>query len=315
MAPDELLADAPAPDDQAAGSSADHLAERPEAPHEAGERLPRGRRRRTAVAALAAAVAVGGVVGWSSAGSWRSTQTRGALLTSMDAAASVVRAVPHDQDVEQSTLGLTVQVTNKGPVPFELLGGEGAFTAASIDRVDGVPVTVQAGGAVEVVVNTTVICPSPRALRLPPLSIRGEDGVRRSLEVAGAAATLIRLCSTSRRQPLVAATAATQDGPRLRIQLQAPGGRSTRIQEVRLGGVLVRARPQPLVVDGENRTLWLEPAAECDPSWIATALPRSLEAVVDAGGGNARLQVDVGPALSRWLLGGPCASYRLGAAP
>jgi hypothetical protein len=157
------------------------------------------------------------------------------------------------------------------------------------------------------VLEVAVGCRSPLPLNLPPLQVRTPDGALMSVVADGAGQVLADLCSAGPDvDHLIHQVGVSRDGTRLKVAVTAASGRTTVLHAIHAGGVPIEVRPLPSTVDGGIRTLWLEPPADCPPTWQRTGLPEDLDVDVEVGA-NATVRIPVGYALAGWLLDGPCA--------
>jgi len=309
--------------DGAAGPSGSVPGRPPPAVRRRTPRPAMSRRRRAAVVLVLAALS-GAAFGWNGAGSWREAQEREVLLQSAGAAAAVVAldasvggldAVDEARGVRSAAL--TVSILNLGGVPLQVSGRSDSLSAVRIRFVNpsGASVGPRARLTVRVVVE--VACSSPQALRVPPLQITSPDGLVRDIPLDATAPALGDLCTeningTAALIEGAAARTGTDvgdlvDDGRFRVSVRAPSGRTTRVVGVRAGGLELTGDPLPATVDGTARVLWLEQPRACDPSVSRSGLPRSLDVDVDGGAGQtATVRVQIGDALARWLLDGPC---------
>jgi hypothetical protein len=199
---------------------------------------------------------------------------------------------------------LDVRVRNTSTEPMDVLGAQGSFRAAQVTGIDALPRTVPPGDVTILKVHVVALCSSPQPLTLPGLSVRGPDGVRRELPVQGGSAALTDVCQTG-PSPLLEVVTTRADGDRLALTLRAGSGRSTRVLALRAGGVLLSGTPLPAGIDGQGRTVWLDPPTACSPTWVSADLPDTLDTDVDVGG-PATVRLRVGPALPAWLLERAC---------
>jgi len=269
----------------------------------AGPVPPARRRLRVRVAVLVAAALAGGTVGWTGVGSWRASDVR-APTQARQGTAVVTFSFATSAQGEGLRADLDVRVRNTDTEPMDVLGAQGSFRAAQVTSIDGLPRTVPPGDSTTLKLHVVALCSSPQPLVLPGLSVRGPDGVRRELPVQGGSAALTDVCQTG-PSPLLEVVSTRLDGARLALTLRAGSGRSTRVLSLRAGGVLLSGSPLPAGIDGQGRTVWLDPPSSCSPTWVSADLPDTLDTDVDVGG-PAGVRLRVGPALPAWLLERGC---------
>jgi hypothetical protein len=264
---------------------------------------PRGRR--LAAAWIAALFLTAVLAGWSGEAAWQGTASPS---IGVNAAATVLEARPSPTELIFPSADLWVRITNLGDGPLSFGGAQTSFDAGSIERISPARFTMPAGGEAIVAVHAIVACGSPQPLRLPPLSVRGADLVRHSVPIDGGAAALARVCSGERPAlHLLQLVRASQDAERLRLVIHSPSGRTTILRAVSAGGVPLGGIGSPVVIEGYDRSVWLDPPAACAPSWSVGGLPRSLDLDVDAGG-PSRISLATGAVLSSWLLAHACTA-------
>jgi hypothetical protein len=282
--------------------------------------LPRQRsprRSRVLVSALGLLALIGGAAfGWTAsdapgAGNVGDDVTRGTA-----ASATVVTMYGRFDVQGQVQLDTLVRVVNLGRLPIDITGSEVAYLAAQTDSVSRVPLMVEAGGSALLRLASRLACASPLPLSLPPLTLRRADGLNRSLALDGARAELTRICSGGRASGRsLQVVSAGRDGERFRVMLDVPSGRTVRVLAMSAGNVALTGRPLPGDVDGQVRTIWLDPPTACAVSWRTQGIPRALDVretgVTDraevAGVGGSLLHLDIGYELSRWLLDRSCS--------
>jgi len=312
---DAAAADAPPTDRQAGPTAAERARpaadlpvtrrRRPVVPARLAAPTPQDRRR---AAALLAVLLVCGVIGWFAGDQWQTSQDRAEALGGVTASATVIDTRLDGGTDLRATAGLTVRVSNLGRQPFTLTGQEASFDAGEITQVTPRGLAIEAASYRTVVLDVSVVCASPRPLRLPPLQVRGADQVLRSVPVDGSAAALASLCEAlTPRLHMVRLLAVGLDGPRLRLLIDSPTGRTTQLLGVSAGGVPLLAGATPSVLDAMGHTVWIDPPADCPPAWTRAGVPRALDLLVDAGG-PVTITLDTGLAMPRWLLAGPCAA-------
>ena len=293
---------------------------RPHAPVPAPVARPR-LRARFVVAVLATGLLAGAAGGWQGAGAWRQAQEREVALASTTATAAAVGVEDAGSGDTGRTASLVVRVTNLGGVPLQVFTGGASFTAVRIRFLEPSDATVAPRGRLDVRVAVEVDCASPQTLAVPPLRVGLPDDASRDVPVEAAAPALATLCGdgTAGAVPLVSGVAVRArtdvavllDGPRFRLSLVAPSGRTTRIVAVRAGSLDLSADPLPMTVDGTARAMWLDPPDRCPAAvrrqLAATGVPRSVDVDVDPGSGQtATVRVEVGDTLAAWLLRGAC---------
>jgi hypothetical protein len=284
---------------------------------EKGER--RGGRRvspRTAVLA-AGALAGGALLGWTGSGNWTAPAPAPADATLAAVVQSMERADGRDAPSIRSSdeawrLSARIWLTNLSTSPVTLLGTGNAPLAAQATIRD-LPLTVLPGADRQITASVVLVCSSPQQLDLQPLQVRRGNGPTRPVRLLGAAAALAHACATTTPRRVISSTAALLDEERLRVDLTVTGGRTIRLVAVRAGGTELTGRPLPAQLDGQLRSIWLNPPASCPTSWQRAGIPRSLDLTLeggtDLGSGVTRTHdsVLVGDSLAAWLLGSGCA--------
>jgi hypothetical protein len=256
--------------------------------------------------ALAVAVALGIAAGWVADTAWRSAQTTDARLRTAGLSSVVIDAQHTGDTPNRMTADLTVALGNLGLVPVQLIGSEITYDAVAIVSIEPLRVTVPVNATRTAVLQVAVGCRSAQPLELPALQAQTPDGALLTLPTDGAGQALADLCdASSDADRVIRQVGVARDGNRLRVSLTAGSGRTTELQQVRAGGVRLDASPLPATVDGEVRTLWLEPPASCAPSWQRTGLPETIDLDVDVGA-DVTVTVPLGYALAAWLLDAPC---------
>ncbi len=264
---------------------------------------PTGRARRVAVLVAALLAAVGG---WTWTGLARSAQALAGRGDTTAAVALVTGARPGERESQVVRGVFDVTVRNVGGVPFQVRGTAASLGAVAVEAVDGAG-EVAPGASRQLLLHVWVSCASPLPLRLPALRLTGPDGGSGAV-VRGGAAVLAGWCAGVDRD-LLELAGTTGDGDRLRVVLRVPSGRTTRIDAVRAGGVLLSASPLPIWLGGQASTLWLTPPRPCPRAWSAGGLPTSVDLDADVGG-PATVSVAVGPDLARWLAEHGCGRSR-----
>jgi hypothetical protein len=269
-----------------------------------GAAAPHGNTRRRLLAlALAAVLGLG--AGWAGDGIWRSTQSAEARLRAAGLAVAVTDARRTADTATRLSADLTVQLTNLGLVPVQLIGSELAHGAAAVVSIDPPRVTVPVGDTRTAVLRVDVGCRSPQPLDLPPLQVRTPDGGLMSVAADGSGQVLADLCEAGPEvDHLVRQVGVSRDGAQLKVAVVA-SSRTTELHSIRAGDVPLQGRPLPTTVNGVTRTIWLEPPTGCPLAWQRNGLPESLELDVGVGTG-ATVRIPVGYALAEWLLDGPC---------
>ncbi len=278
---------------------------------------PRSRRRsRLLVAGLGLlALAGGAVFGWTASDAWGGSSVHDVAARGTAASATVVMMSGRFDPQGQAHLDALIRVVNLGTLPIGITGWEVAYLAAQTDSVSPVPLTVEPGQSVLVRLAGRLVCTSPLPLSLPALTVRRADGSNRPLAIDGASAELARSCSGGRRAgQSLELVSARRDGARLRLVLDVPSGRTVRVLAMSAGTVVLTGRPLPGEVDGQTRTIWLDPPAGCAVPWRTQGIPRGLEVTLTgvadraevAGVGGSVMHLDVGYELSRWLLDQAC---------
>jgi hypothetical protein len=269
---------------------------------------PRGgwtRRRRAA--ALLAALVLGSGVGRLGSGVWDSTQDEQNTQRGPSAAAVVIDVRPSSGTAVRIGADLVVRISNLGRSLLTLNGAEASFDAGEITTVTPPGLQVPPGASAIAVLHSAIACGSPQPLRLPPVQLRGGDGVLRSVTVDGSAAALALVCEL---QPpavhLIELMNTSVDGARLRLQVNSPTGRTTQVTGISAGGVPLSGRPIPGTVDALGRTIWLDPPTSCAQEWLLGGLPRTVDLRLDSGG-DSTVTLDLGFALARWLRAGACS--------
>jgi hypothetical protein len=268
--------------------------------------VPRVRSRQALALTVTLTVAVGLGAGWAADTTWRSARSTDARLRTAGLSVVVVDTQHTGDAATKLTADLTVRLGNLGLVPVRLIGSGVTYDAAAIVWIEPPQVTVPVDGTRTAVLQVSVDCRSPQPLELPPLQGRAPDGSLISVAADGAGQALADLCDAGTHvDHLVRLVGVSRDGDLLKVSLTAAGGRTTELHEIRAGGVHLDARPLPAAVDGETRTVWLQPPPDCALTWQRTGLPESVQLDVDVGA-DATVTVPLGYALPAWLLDGPC---------
>jgi hypothetical protein len=248
-----------------------------------------------------------GLAGWLGAGAWQFGQAPDELLLGLTASAVVVDVRPMGGDGVLTGANLDVQISDLGRAPLTLVGGQPSFDVGSFVGISPPALVIGAGASASASVLVAVACASPQPLRLPELRFRGPDGLLLAVPIDGSAAALAETCNQQppdvRELQLISAQ---QDGPRLRLTVRSPTGRTTQVTGVSAGGVPLSGRPLPVTVDHLDATLWLDPLTACPVQWEQSGFPRTLDLQLDSGG-ESTLSLDVGFALISWATAGACA--------
>ncbi len=271
----------------------------------------RSRTRRTSQLAtlVAAALAAGAAAGWSGTG----TQAR----TSHPVDVAVWAAVSTIDDAgARGAMSARIRVVNDGRERVTITAripatGAPRWSRAALTAVlDPPALTVPGGARADLAAVLQVDCSSPLVLDLDPMIATRPDGTARPIPVQGAASELMRICAA--RAAVLRLHRADQDGGRLRVGLTVPGGRSLRVVAVTAGGLELSGRPFPAQVDGQVRSIWLDPPTSCPQAWQALGVPRVLTVIAEdpydqgSGSSQARITLLVGDALAGWLMDGGC---------
>lgn len=215
--------------------------------------------------------------------------------------------VPESQAPRAGGLRLVtarIRVDNPGRRPVVLDGTAPPLTAARPRSLTPLPQRVAGGARTELTARIDLGCGSPQALDLPELTYRTADGLPGRVPVYGAFAELTRWCQADDPAQSIQVRRASEDDARLRIDLSVPSGRTTRVATIEVDGQVLTGRPLPAVLDGQVRSIWLNPPA-CDPRWRATGAISRLELTLDATErvGTARAWQVLPPdqVLARWL--------------
>lgn len=264
-----------------------------------------GRRARGAV--LAVVTALSALAGWAGSRGWAGSQDPDSLLGGPVAWAVVVDSRPRGGSSQRTLVDLVVRVTNLGRTPLSLNGAEASFDAGAIEAIGPDGASIAPGASIDAVALASIACRSPQPLRLYPLQVRRSDRSLRSVEIAGAAAALTRVCHAQGPDAQVLSLIrASEDGERLRVVVHSPTGRTTKVEGVHARGVAFTGRPLDGTFDARERVIWLDRPRTCPAEWLRTGLPRTLTFEVDPGG-PATVTLDAGFALARWLRTAPCS--------
>ncbi|MFZ0159770.1 MAG: hypothetical protein WAL50_12125, partial [Kineosporiaceae bacterium] len=267
--------------------------------------------RRARAAAHAAAHGLGAAIGWTGAGTWAEPPPP------LDQAVS---AVVLEIGIHPGT-GVTaarIRVINLGwekvsvTAPGAVAGAQWSGLAARPTGLDPAESTVPGGTSRDFTAPLTVSCTSPLPLGLDPLIATRSDGQTRSIPLRGAAVELDRLCATGPARGVLRITDIGRDGPRMQVRLTVPGGRSIRVVGIEVGGLALTGRPLPAQVDGQVRSIWLDPPRSCPASWRTLGAPRALDVIIEdpfdqsAGSTRTRISLVTGDDLASWLLDAGC---------
>jgi len=205
-----------------------------------------------------------------------------------------------------------IEVASLGHQGITVTGTGAPITAAEPTHLTPASLTVPAGARRVLAVSVRLTCGSPQQLDLPGLRVQRADGVRALVPVDGAAAELTSACGSVFPDQVIRVERVVRDDRRLRVDLTVPGGRTARIQGISAWGVALTGRPLPADIDGQVRSIWLDPPAECAPIWLDAGLPTTLDLTLSglidsvhaATRSHRRVVVDV--PLARWLLETAC---------
>ncbi len=273
------------------------------------DQRPRIRPASRLAALVVAALTAGAAAGWSGTG--LQAQASPPVDVAVWAAVSTI-----DDTGADGAMTARIRVVNDGRERVTMTAripatGAPRWSRAAMTAVlDPPSLTVPGGQSADLAAVLQVDCASPLALDLDPVIATRPDGTPRPIPVQGAAGELMRICAA--RAAVLRLHRADRDGGRLRVGLTVPGGRSLRVVAVTVGGLELTGRPFPAQVDGQVRSIWLDPPATCPPSWKALGVPRVLTVIAedpyDQGTGSSRSRITllVGDALAAWLMDAGC---------
>jgi hypothetical protein len=288
------------------GAAAESPADAANAPH-AG---PRGSRRARA-AALSAALGLGVAIGWTGTGTWAEPPPP------LDQAVSAV-VLEIGNKHGTGAISARIRVINLGrdavsiTAPGAVAGARWSGLAARPTGLDPADSPVPGGESRDFTAPLTVSCASPLPLGLDPLIATRSDGQARSIPLQGAAVELDRLCATGPARGVLRLTDIGRDGARMQVRLTVPGGRSIRVVGIDVGGLALTGGPLPAQVDGQVRSIWLDPPKSCPASWRALGVPRALDVIIEdpfdhsVESTRTRISLVTGDDLASWLLHAGC---------
>lgn len=273
-------------------------------------------RRRRVLAGVAFAVGV--LIGWPAVGaaSWTPavSDPPGLSLaaTLLDLHADPDAASPAPGSDARLSVIADLQVTNLTGEAITLDGPGAPLTAARVRRLTPSSTTLAARTGRRVTAAIEIGCGSPQPLDLPPLRIARADGRRGNVPIDGAASELTAWCARHRPEQALQLRRVVVDGERLRVDLTMPSGRTALVAQLEAGGVVLTGRPLPAMVDGQVRSIWLDPPGDCDARWLADGFPSALELTLEVPatperGSRSWSRLAGGAILPQWLLDTSCS--------
>ncbi|MBK8075559.1 MAG: hypothetical protein IPK24_08330 [Kineosporiaceae bacterium] len=277
--------------------------------------LPVRRRRALAGLTFAAGILVGwaafGTASWTPAVADPPGLSLAATLVDLHAAGPDPTGGPQGADPPLSVIA-DLAVANLTGQAITLDGPGAPLTAARVRGLTPSSPRIAAQAHRQVTAAIEISCGSPQALDLPPLQITRADGRRGSVPVDGAASQLTAWCARQRPEQALLVRQVVADGERLRLDLTVPGGRTALVAQIEVGGVVLTGRPLPAMVDGQVRSIWLDPPGRCQDTWLAAGIPTAFDLTVEAPaaperGARSWSRLPGGASLAQWLLDSSCS--------